>query len=406
MGLRRATLCALAVSLAAPVVAQASDDEVRALREQLENQRRLIERLADRVGELENGPTSDPEEAFYEGGEEQTGRVGVFDAVELDLGGFLTQTLTLAHGEDDTDVSPNQTLLEILVRAGITDRISLFAALGWLREADLDLSVPGDPEFRGSANRTPQIIAWTNYRHRDSIQLRLGRFVTPHGIINIEHFPPTLLEINQPQFLRPFSGATLFPNFMNGGELHGRLLFESGSLQYSAYGGIFGPAPKDFLTGGRLEWSPSGFLSGVHAGLNYSHGSREAGGGSLGNFASVPSRSLVSNDYDLVGADLLIDRGRLIWKNEFFFSFEEHEENRMAFYSQPGIRLTKRWIAFYRFDYLDPGQGVATTMEHVAGLNFLPHPLVRLRAAGFYRDTENSNKADAIVGQLSATLSF
>lgn len=365
-------------------------------------QHTAIEALEERVRELERD--RDEQENAHEPLRDEPRKAGVFDAASLDLGGFLTQTLTLAHGDSATEVSPNQTLIELLLRANVTERVGIFAAFGWLREADLDLSDPRNPTFRSQENRTPQIIAWANYRSRDDLQIRFGRIVTPQGIINIEHFPPTLLEINQPQFLRPFSGATIFPNFMNGAEVHGRLRVGSGLFSYSLFGGTFAPEPEHHFVGGRAawQWTPEG----VTIGLNANHGSRnDSVAGQLGSFATVPARSTVNNDFQGLGVDLLIDRGPWLWKNELFYSFEDHQEDRLAFYTQPAYRLTEKWAIFYRFDYLDPGQNIETTLEHVAGVNFLPHRLVRLRLAGFFKDYRHSSE-DVVVGQLSATISF
>lgn len=396
--LSRKLLIGLAVAMTGfgPVAAA---DEAE-LRRQLAEQQRVIESLSGRLEALERERADHLEYAPAYDTDQRS--VGVFDAMSLDLGGFLTQTLTLAHGDEQTEISPNQTLLEILLRANVTERTSLFTALGWLREADLDLTDPSRPFFRGQVNRTPQIIAWVNHRFRDAFQLRVGRFVTPHGIINIEHFPPTLLEINQPQFLRPFPGATIFPDFLNGAELHGLLPAGPGVLRYSLFAGMFAPEPNDRIAGLRVAWE---WDEGLTLGFNASHGSRDDGAGPLANFSTTPVPSLIQNDYDLFGVDLLLDRGRVLWKTELFWSFEHHAENRIGFYTQPAFRLSDRWIAFYRFDFLEPGQGLVTTTEHVLGLNYLPHPLIRIRGAVFLKDYRGSGN-DVTVSQLSATVSF
>ena len=400
--LRNFYCCGLCV-LVMPAAVYAGDDSD--LRTTVDEQKQTIDALGERVERLER-ERSESLVASIESIEDQEDdgqKVGIFDALDMDIGGFITQTLTVAHGDDSTEVSPNQTLLELLLRATIQERTTIFAALGWLREADLDLSDSRNPTFRNQANRTPQIIAWANYRHQDSLQLRLGRIVTPHGIINVEHFPPTLLEINQPQFLRPFSGATIFPNFMSGAEIHGLTRAGPGVFKYSAFGGVIGSAPNNWIAGGRTEWTWS--PKGLTVGLNASRGARETGGLALGNFSTVPPASTVENDYALIGADILFDHGRVLWKNEVFYTFENGEQDRFAFYTQPAFRLCDEWIVFYRFDYLDPGQNAETTLEHVAGINFLPHPLVRIRGAAFFKDYRNSSD-DVIVGQLSVTLSF
>lgn len=372
-----------------------SKGDIEALKRELAESKRQFEELESQVFDLE----------------ERVGSrtlVRAFDGMSLDLGGFLTQTFTAAFGEDSSEVSFNQTLFEILLKAQVSESISLFTALGFLREADLDFADPKEPNFRDAAVRIPPIIAWANYRHRDSLQFQAGRFVTPHGIINIEHFPPVLLEIQQPQFLRPFSGATIFPNFLNGAQAHGRLFLRSGKdvLQYNMYGGIFAAGDADDVLGGVRVGYTIG-ETGVTFGFNYAHGRRKAamGGGNLGSFTVVGTKSLTTNDYDTVGFDLLFDKGMFLWKNEVFYSLEDGEDERLGAYSQPAVRLTDAWIVFYRFDYFDPGQELTKSIEHVAGINFLPIPTVRLRAAVYLKHFDDTSD-DATIFQLSGTISF
>ena len=378
-------VCAAAAGAEPDAAPDATQAEIARLRERIDGLEAEVVDLADRAG---------------------TGSlVRAFDAIELNIGGFMTQTLSVVGGRDDVAVSPNQTLLEILVSARIHERVSFFTALGFLREADIDLSDPADPDFRPGAVRVPPIIAWTNYRHRDALQLRLGRIVTPAGLINIEHFPPVLLEINQPQFLRPFPGATLFPNFMNGGQLHGTLRSQQRpeeAFGYSVYAGVIDHAPEAIVAGARAEYA--WLQHGVTLGANYLGGRRERGTGALGSFSIVSARSLQSNRYDMAGIDLLIERGSLLWKSEAFYSFEVGEDDRIGAYTQPAWRFDERWLVFYRFDFLDPGQDLPSAREHVVGVNYVPIPLVRLRAAAFYKEIESS--PDAVLGQLSVTFSF
>jgi len=333
--------------------------------------------------------------------------VHAFDGLALDIGGFITQTYTVALGEDSNESSPNQTLFELLIKAQVTEDWSIFLAQGFLREADLDFSDRRNPTFRSSANRVPQIIAWTNYKISDALELQFGRFVTPHGIINIEHFPPVLLDINQPQFLRPFSGATIFPNFLLGGQAHGKLFMgadDQDILQYNAYVGMFAAEPEDVLAGARVAYTFSDL--GLTIGANYAHGRRQKGDSSLGNLSIVGALSKTTNDYNTVGVDVLIDKGALLWKNELFYSFEENgAEDRIAFYTQPAWRINDKWIAFYRFDFLDPGQGIGEGIEHMVGVNFLPISTIRLRAVYIFKQFNNPDE-DANIFQLSATISF
>jgi len=216
-----------------------------------------------------------------------------------------------------------------------------------------------------------------------------------------------LLDINQPQFLRPFSGATIFPNFLLGGQVHGKLFTgenDQDVLQYNAYIGGFATNTEEVLAGARVAYTWSDL--GLTVGANYAHGRRVAAASSLGNLSIVGNRSKTTNDYNTVGVDVLVDKGALLWKNEFFYSFEENgAEDRVAFYSQPGWRLNDKWIAFYRFDFFDPGQGIGQSTEHMVGVNFLPTSTIRLRAVYIFKQFNNPNE-DANIFQLSATVSF
>ncbi len=404
-------------------------EEVRAemaeLRALLERSLAMFERLSSRVEALEEtsaqpndaAPQQDEGERIddiEERLEEISDRIGsravvnAFDAEKLDIGGFYSQSFTSVIGDEESESSFNQSQFELLLRAQINKDWSFFGAFGFLRESDLDFSDPERPNFRGFANRTPQIIAWANYRYDDSFQLRLGRFVTPHGIINIEHFAPQLLETNQPQFLRPFSGATLFPNFVSGALVHGKAFVGSqgDTLEYNAYGGAFnGGDADDFVGGLRIAYRNA--ASGLTFGGNYHGGRRTAGTGPLGHFSLVGNRSLTTNNYQVAGADVLWDQGRFLWKNEAFFSFEDGFDDRVAAYTQPAIRVDSngKWLVFYRYDYLDPGQGLTDSIEHAIGLNFLPIPTIRIRGVYFYKNFENP-ETEANLFQISATFSF
>lgn len=422
IGAHAAGIAALALSAgAATAIAQPS--EVTDLRRQLQQYEEMTRQLSERLTALEERSASSPagdsavtarldelEEIVFD----IDGRVGsrtvvhAFDALELDIGGFITQTFTAAFGGGESTASFNQTQFELLIKAKVNENWDIFLAQGFLREADLDVRDPDNPMFAPNALRVPQIIAWTNYRVRDSLQFQLGRFITPHGIINIEHFPPVLLNLNQPQFLRPFSGSTIFPNFLIGGQVHGRIYVganDSSMLTYNAYVGALPQASSDFVYGARvaMRFADSGFT----VGANYSGGERSGnGGGGFGNLSIVGSNSATSNSYHTVGADVLYDKGKILWKNEFFYSFEgDGAEDRVAFYTQPAYRITDKWIAFYRFDYLDPGQGLTWGYENVFGVNYLPTPTVRLRAELIFKHLDRPSD-DVIVAQFSATISF
>ncbi len=323
--------------------------------------------------------------------------VRAFDALELDIGGFVHLAATHASGDDGSATSVNRQIFELLAKATIDEDWDIFLAQAFLRQSGIVFDDPAgrsEPNFDVSTG-TDTVIAWANYRHSDALNVRLGRFTTPHGIINIEHFPALLLDPEQPQFLRPFSGDTIFPNFTSGGMLHGRFFVgDEGRdrLQYYVYTGNFDGNSEALNAGGRAAYT-FGDL-GLTAGVNIAHGERE----------DEPDAG-----YEVYGADLLYDAGPILWKSEIYFTNETLGEDRFAAYTQPAWRFAEDWTAFYRFDYLDNGAGVGESIEHALGLSFRPNPNVHLRVVGTRRDTSSGGglpEADLETVQMSATFSF
>ncbi len=351
--------------------------------------------------------------------------VRAFDATQFDFGGFLHSTFTHINGEKGSATSFDRLTFELLFKVQFNERFSAFFAQAFIRESNtrftdtFQRTSPGFA-FSGSGGmKTPLVIAWANYRQSDALNIQIGRYITPFGIINIEHFPAILLDPEQPQFLRPFSGDTIFPNFITGAQIHGQLFFADDSLQYNIYTGVFtGSTPEQFYTGIRGAYTFSQL--GSTLGINVGTGKR-----SLTTTAPemiTPSRN---STFYMYGIDLLIDNGPILWKNEIFFTDEDSRSggNRMAYYTQPAYRINDQWIAFYRYDFLNDGslqiaptsggprlQTPGNSTEHVFGMNFLPVPNVRLRASFTLKEYSSgrlgAQNAQAQIFQLSGTFSF
>ncbi len=342
--------------------------------------------------------------------EDKTGSralVKAFDAVSIDIGGFLHSAYTYVDGESGSAGSFNRQTFELLMKAELGQSWSAFIAQAFIRESApifQDDEGRKDPTFRiPGAGISPTVIAWANYKASDALNVRLGRFITPHGIVNIDHFPASLLDPEQPQFLRPFGGQTMFANFMTGINVHGQKFGENGTLKYDFYLGNFVGNPENINYGGRLAYKIAG--TGFTVGAN-------VGGGSRTNVDAVGG---ASSNYLLYGGDLLYDKGNILWKSEFFATDEDLGENRLTFYTQPAYRINNKWTAFYRFDFLDDGTGTGDKIEHAIGLNYRPIQSVVLRSIltlkGF--DAVDSSlpngplsEADVRSYQLSATFSF
>ncbi len=327
--------------------------------------------------------------------------VNAFDASRFDIGGFFDGSVSAAFGEGSNDSAFNRQVFELLVKAQLSKNWDIFVAQAFIRNSPLTFTESGDqlePTYgnNNSPVATDTVIARAQYSYRDEFNVQFGRFITPAGIVNIEHFPALLLDPDQPQFLRPFSGQTIFANFTNGVHVHGSTFQGSGNrnkLSYHVWAGGFAGNSNAFSFGGRLSYALGN--SGLTFGLNAMSGDRE--------------RGTIDDRFYVGGADLLFDKGRLIWKNEIFYSTEGMGNDRLAFYSQPGFRILPNLIAFYRFDYLDSGLSVGESIEHVAGISFNPVHNVRLR--GIYRNRSFTTEPglveiDVNAVQLSTTFNF
>lgn len=382
---------------------QALEAELKALKSERSSQG--TQQLIDRVDEIE--------EAVFDVSERIGSRevINAFEGMSVDIGGFLHSTFTTADGEDSSAQSYNRNVFELLVRADFNKNWSAFIAQAFIRESDVNFDDPGqrrDPSFR-QVSKTPQVIAWSNYKYNDALNVQFGRFITPHGIINIEHFPAILLDTEQPLFLRPFGGQTIFPNFVSGAQIHGKKFTDSGdSLHYNFYVAEFAGNNDDLIAGGRAAYTFDKL--GVTIGVNASNGDRSVG---------------TSSEYEMLGVDVLIDKGKLLWKTEYFSTDEDSGRDREAYYTQPAWRISDRWTAFYRYDFLDNGAGSGDQTENMLGVNYTPQANIRLRLTYAQREIEagttffdddsdattadvafSAAEADVDILQLSATLSF
>ncbi len=301
-----------------------------------------------------------------------------FDSLKIDFGGFISQTFTsVFNGDSPSQSSFDQTNLEILIGADITENHRFFTAIGFLRQADLineatatNVSLRG---FTGSVNRVPLIIAWGQHSFSDFLDISYGRLITPWGIINREHFPPTLMNLNQPQFLRAtqpgnlFGGNTFTPNFLQGVQAHGSKFIDNHQLEYFLYTGHFnGGRSFDFTSGLRLQWSLPDKV--VTFGISYQNGKRPI---------------VTNNKYNLIGVDLKIDYKGFMLKSEYIYSYIQSFVNRESYYIQPSYRRGN-WIVFYRYDFIDTNKSInndaSEQTEHTFGVNYFITPTIRLRA--------------------------
>ena len=324
-----------------------------------------------------------------------------FDAASLDIGGFFDSAATVAFGEGGTEAAFNRQVFELLLKAELGEKWDLFVAQAFVRNSPLTFSDPEgriDPMFadNNSPVKTDTVIALAEYAHSNELNVQMGRFITPAGIINVEHFPASLLDPEQPMFLRPFPGQSIFANFTNGVNVHGSTFSGSrgqNKLSYNAWGGVWAGNATNAAFGGRLAYTMGDH--GLTVGLNATSGDR--------------SRTLDDDRFYVVGGDVLFDKGKLLWKSEVFYSSEGVGDDKLAYYTQPAYRITPNLIGFYRYDYFDNGAIGGESVEHVAGISFNPVSNVRLRGIYRHRDFKSDvgfTDANADIIQFSSTFNF
>lgn len=342
--------------------------------------------MNDRIDELEN-QVMELEERVGD-----RAVVHAFDAIKLDLGGYLTQTFTTVWSEDTTRSSFDSAHFQFFIKAEISDRWSTFTLLEFAREAEMEGVEFGetsnsDIRFHEFENEVKLELYEIRYSHSDALNIKVGQFVTQHGITNIQHFDPLLLHVQRPMMIR-HGFETFFQEATIGGQVDGQFNMGEGDesvLSYVAYLGSNDEDGNNFTWGGRAAYAFGD--SGITVGANY--------GG-------------LESDIRFVGADLLIESGKLQWKSEVFTTVDKPSgtDDRTGFYTQPAWNFTDKLIGFYRYDYLDPGSlDIGSRSEHVVGMNYLFSPTVRARAAVTFAKF-NGTGDDAEFLQLSLTISF
>ncbi len=72
--------------------------------------------------------------------------------------------------------------------------------------------------------------AWLEYQHHSLLNIRMGQWLTPYGIWNVDHGTPTVIGVQRPYTI----GQALFPERQTGIQLHGRFYMGATTLGYHA----------------------------------------------------------------------------------------------------------------------------------------------------------------------------
>lgn len=324
--------------------------------------------------------------------------VTTFDSIRLDLGGFVHQTFTSILNSENDEASFDRTEAEIFVGADVTQNDSIFAVLKFVRESHLeDEDTAEDVSMRAFEERETEVepeFLFYNHTFSDELDVTIGRFVNPWGIINQLHFPPLLMNASGPLFLGGFEGATVIPTFMEGIQFHGNLLQPDYGLEYHAYVANFGESPDEFIFGGRLAASDPGKV--VTVGASYQHGDRD------------------DDTYDVYGLDVEIAYEGFGLYTEYVYNDRDMLGDQESLYVQPFYRVGS-WLGFYRYDMIDldddTSNDASEKTEHIVGVNYLFTPAIRFRGEYAFNMYELENDElgqdrDFDTLQFSVTVSF
>ncbi len=287
----------------------------------------------------------------------------------------------------------------------------------------------GDDTVRWSALILERAyIQWQRY---EKIGMRVGQFLTPYGIWNVDHGTPTLISLLRPQFIT----EEMWPTHQLGIEVFGRfddLLPDRWQVEYHAYV-TNGRSPgvidnnDDKMFGGRVIASttrpyPMAF------GLSAMHGAYNNDASGVINPATTATNPVAYTESGVAG-DASIDLGALRLRSELVtrrirYEPGEHEETSpgsgvfvpdalqmdayvLAAYRIPGTRFEP--YGYVELNHLPTTYGDLQIIDSI-GLNTYFTPAIQLKLqyshATWYRDDtgDASRQKSDIENYLAAKL--
>ncbi|MDX1763464.1 MAG: porin [bacterium] len=209
------------------------------------------------------------------------------------------------------------------------------------------------------------------------LNFRLGRFLTPGGIWNVDHYPPFVLTQERPQHIRK-----IFPQLNDGLQVLGSTHAANVTTDYIFYvsngqGNTgHGDDNEDKALGARLKFGLP-FLSRAEIGTSYYREEQND-----------------KTDFKALGADLLLS-----WKNMrlqaeyakgFFDPAAGKGDHRTGYYGQLEYDL-KKWTLGYRYDWYDPSRNTDSDRKTIntLALNYHFTPYVVGKAEHHFVDPQD-----------------
>ena len=212
------------------------------------------------------------------------------------------------------------------------------------------------------------------------LNFRLGRFLTPAGIWNVDHYPPFVLTQERPQHIRK-----IFPQLNDGLQLLGSTHVSNVNTDYILYvsngqGNTgHGDGNEDKALGARLKFGLP-FLSQAEVGTSYYREEQND-----------------KTDFKAAGADLFLSwrnvRLQAEYAKGFFDPSPGKGDQRIGYYGQLEYDL-KNWTLGYRYDWYDPSTETDNDRKTIntLALNYHFTPYVVGKVEHHFEDPQDKAK--------------
>ncbi len=215
------------------------------------------------------------------------------------------------------------------------------------------------------------------YLHSPLLNLRIGRYLTPAGIWNVEHYPPFVATQERPKHIR-----NIFPQYNDGLQMYGTKTMSDVVADYALYvangSGNTGRGDdnEDKAIGGRVKFKIP-LLAAFEVGTSA--------------YREKDSSDLERESY---GADLKIQWWRIKFQGEYakalFDPSTGSDYERSGYYGQLGYDLDQ-WSFIYRYDWYEPNDIVSNdkTSTNTLAMNYHFTPYVTGKVEHHFIDPEN-----------------
>ncbi len=210
------------------------------------------------------------------------------------------------------------------------------------------------------------------------LNFRLGRFLTPGGIWNVEHYPPFVLTQDRPQHIRK-----VFPQLQDGLQLLGSANVADVVTDYIFYASNgqgntgHGDGNEDKAVGTRLKLKLP-FLSRTETGFSY-----------------YMEEKNNKDDVRGAGADLVLQWAGLKFQGEYAKGFIDPDTGSgyqvIGYYGQLQYDY-RQWTLGYRYDWFDKNTEVDNDRKTINSivLNYHFTPDVVFKAEHHFHDPQDS----------------